>query len=43
MNSMSFGDVVFCILVLGIIYVCLQLARRAGKGKGANKDTDGNS
>lgn len=43
MNSMSVGDMVFSVLVLGIIYACLQLARQAGKSKGMDKDDDGNS
>jgi len=28
---MTIGDIVFIVGVFGIIYVCLQLARRAGK------------
>jgi len=28
---MTVGDIVFIAVVFGIIYVCVQLARRAGK------------
>lgn len=41
MHEMSFGDIVFIILVLGTIYTCLQLARRAGRGRDDNKNASG--
>jgi len=43
MHDMSVGDIVFIVLVLGIIYTCLQLARRAGKGKDDSNNADGKS
>jgi len=43
MNNTSLGDVVFIILVLGIIYGCLKLARNAGKRKASDEHSDGSN
>lgn len=31
MNNVGFADILFIVLVFGVIYGCLFLARRAGK------------
>ncbi len=38
MDNLSFADVLFIVLVFGIIYGCLLLARRAGNKNRQRKD-----
>lgn len=33
MTDLTFGDILFILVVFGIIYACLLLARRAGKSR----------
>ena len=39
MTNVSLGDILFIVLVFGIICACLQLAKKASKPSGEKKES----